>query len=531
MVRFIPFLILCGLVSAAASPDEVTQNRRHATFQQRRVKLFLNLQHEITSLADRYRQQGQAEVANLLNDESTRLTSPVSAFVPPHMAVAKPSSEPQWRAELQRLSTDRAQEMYVLARQTLRAKFPSLAYAMIQDVLRINPDHRLARSVIGHQMFRDPRQARDRSYAGEWVTAFEARKRSGRTPETKHRRFGWIPAGHVERYEGGERFYRGRWMSAEKEQEQRRDFRNAWEIRTEHFLVKTNTSLEEGVQISQQLETFHGWLRTNLAGFFDTPAELQRRFEQTGVRIRRTAAPMEVHYYATKEEYQKRMIGKIPPNQDTNGLYWDADRTCYFFRNDKMNARGTVFHEATHQILDLATKSQRVSAARHRQQLLREQTLRPWRICEKSNFWIIEGLACYFESFEIGENGECSVGRPDHIRFVGAQHRLLVNDFFVPFRNFMALGHEQFMTHPNRRQFYTQASGVAHFLMNYQDGLYRDDLVTLLAAVYRPGVEEIRREPSIARISGIDFAVLDQQYREHMQVLQDWVAEAELNKQ
>ncbi|HAD61153.1 MAG TPA: hypothetical protein DCG12_18075, partial [Planctomycetaceae bacterium] len=65
----------------------------------------------------------------------------------------------------------------------------------------------------------------------------------------------------------------------------------------------------------------------------------------------------------------------------------------------------------------------------------------------------------------------------------------------------------------------------------YQEGLYRDDLVQLLSAVYRPTVEEIRREPSIARISGVDFAVLDQQYRDHMQDLQDQVSEQTLNDQ
>lgn len=529
MFRLLHILVFTSLSLVSSAADE--ENRRHAVFQKKRVDLLLNLQHEISTVAKRYRDGGETTAADILTAASESLSTPFSGFVPPRFIAPDNTPAQRWSAELKRLQTDGAQQMYVLARQTLRAKFPSLAYSMINDVLRIDSDHRLARSVIGHQMFRDPLLRDDRKYAGEWVTAFEARKRSGRAPEILHARFGWIPRAQVERYEGGERLYRGRWVSAEKEQELRRDFSNAWEIQSEHFLVKTNTSLEEGVEISQKLETFHRWLRTHMAGFFDTPAELQRRFEQTGVRFRRTADPMEVHYYATKEEYQKRMVGKIPPNQDTNGLYWDADKTCYFFRNDKVNAKGTVFHEATHQILDLATKSQRVSAARRRQQLLRERTLRPWRICEKSNFWIIEGLACYFESFEIAEDGSCSVGRPDHIRFVGAQHRLLVNSFFVPFRNFMALGHEQFMTHPNRRQFYTQASGVAHFLMSYQEGLYRDDLVQLLSAVYRPTVEEIRREPSIARISGVDFAVLDQQYRDHMQDLQDQVSEQTLNDQ
>ena len=38
---------------------------------------------------------------------------------------------------------------------------------------------------------------------------------------------------------------------AGEEAEIRRDFRHAWEIRTEHFLVKTNHSLERGVEIAR----------------------------------------------------------------------------------------------------------------------------------------------------------------------------------------------------------------------------------------------------------------------------------------
>ena len=131
--------------------------------------------------------------------------------------------------------------------------------------------------------------------------------------------------------------------------------------------MKTNVSLEEGVQLSTKLEIFHAWLQQNFAAFFETPKSLQERFEKAGrpSSARRTR-PMEVHYYATRDEYQKRVQGKVPPNIETNGLYWQPDRTCYFYRNPEKQDLSTLFHEATHQILDVATADARRVAARAR---------------------------------------------------------------------------------------------------------------------------------------------------------------------
>lgn len=407
-----------------------------------------------------------------------------------------------------------------MARRCLQANLPALAYNIVHDVLRLNPDHRHARSILGQQLFHDRARQDDPAYAGEWVSPFEAQRRSGKNPETNHPDFGWIPVNYVERYENGERYYRGRWISKQKEAELRRDFQNCWEIRTENFLVKTNASLEEGVAISRKLERFHGWLTTNMAAFFDTPQALEEKFEQA--QVRRHAVqdrPMEVHYYASRDEYNRRLRGKIPADRVTNGVYWEPDLTCYFFRNPEDPEQRTVFHEATHQIFDITTKQHRLTAARRRKLLMRERQIRPWRICEHSNFWIIEGLACYFESFEIND-GVVSVGSPDYIRFRGAKQRYLQDGFYVPLQNFMALGHDDFMRHPNVAQFYTQASGVAHFLLHYKDGVYRDDLVRLLASVYRPDLKNLEKQPSLQEISGVNFRAFDQQYREHLENLQ-----------
>ncbi|MFY9254318.1 MAG: hypothetical protein WAO83_12740 [Fuerstiella sp.] len=511
-------VLLAG--SAVGQIQNSTAVRRLEQFRERRSEILLNLRHELSQLSQQCFDNGLKQAAEDVTAIQLDLTSPTEGTSLPTLVQLPvsnrlPREEQLWRNRLTTIRSEKAKELYSLARQTLRADLPSLAYQLIHDVLRLDPDHKDARAVLGLQLFNDPRNADDPNYAGEWVSLFEADKRSGSKPEVNHPVYGWIPAANVDRYAEGVRPWRGKWVSEQKEAELRRDFANAWEIRTEHFLIKTNTSLEEGVVISRKLELFHDWLHSNFAAFFDTPAALEERFANTTARRRGVLPkPMEVHYYSTRDEYERRLKGKVPPNV-TNGLYWEPDRTCYLFRNDDDVDLNAAFHETTHQMLDLPTIDDRNAAARKRQLLLRERDRRRWELCENSNFWVLEGLACYMESFRMDE-GVVSIGDPSHIRFVGAKQRLLDDGFYVDLRSLSTLGMDAFQSHPNVRQLYTQGSGVAHFLLHYQDGIYRDALIKLLAGVYRPDLKDVRTEPSLEKITGVPFEVLDQQYREHM---------------
>ena len=102
------------------------------------------------------------------------------------------------------------------------------------------------------------------------------------------------------------------------------------------------------------------------------------------------------------------------------------------------------------------------------------------------------------------------------VRQLAAQTRLLRDGFYIPLETFCRLGKQEFQHHPNRAQLYSQASGVAHFLMHYDDGRYRDDLVTLLEHIYRPDGRNPQMNVSLAEITGVGYTELNKQYREHM---------------
>lgn len=521
-------VVVCVSSETCHGQTSSRSSLRQTQFRKQRRDALLGLRHELSQLSQQCFDNGLKDLAQDVTVLSLDLTETSQSPSLPRMArlpigANVPQAERIVMNRLQTLRVDKAKELYSLARSALRvAKMPSLAYELIHDVLRLDPDHKLARAVLGQQLFHDSRRKNDPAYAGEWVSPFEASRRTGTKPEVNHPVYGWIAASNVARFDEGLRPWKGRWISAAKEAELRRDFANGWEVRTEHFLVRTNTSLEEGVAVSRKLEVYYGWLYSNFAAFFDTPADLQKRFEQAqpGIRRRTNNRPMEVHFYASREEYNQRTRGKVPPTIVTNGLYWEPDRTCYLFRNPEDPGLSTAFHEATHQILDWATRDNRQVAARKLLRVTGGRSGKQWVLCRNSNFWLLEGIACYMESFQIdGDTGNVSIGSPDYIRFVGATHRLLQDDFYIDLRTFSGLGKDAFRKHPNHTQLYTQGSGFAHFLLHYDDGVYRDAFVQLLSEVYRPNLATITTEPSLEKLTGVPFDAMDLQYRQHMNTL------------
>src|SRR5262249_1664296 len=152
------------------------------------------------------------------------------------------------------------------------------------------------------------------------------------------------------------------------------------------------------------------------AAFFSTPDQMTKLFQTSGpssnLQFRRD--PYDVHYFRTREEYVERLHAKIPQIAITNGLYYTGDRVAYFFNNvnnPNQAEQDTLFHEATHQLFYENVKADRTVAL-------------------DANFWIVEGIACYMESYR-AVNGESTVGDPHHIRIQNARERCVLDGFYV----------------------------------------------------------------------------------------------------
>ena len=377
--------------------------------------------------------------------------------------------------------------LHVLARQALNAGSVSYALDLVREAARQNPDNPIARRVLGF--------VRDQA---EWVSPFEATMR--RADQVWHDDFGWLPASHVERYEGGERFSAGRWISAEQDAELHRDFSNPWIIRTENYVVRTNHSLEQGVRVASQLENFHDYFVETFAPFFWDGTEMQARFRGTTAG-RRNANPYQVHYFRLRDEYNQRLVQKIPKIAMTNGLYYTADRVAYFYHDEATAADDALFHEATHQLMYEALSYHRnVGGAAH--------------------FWVIEGIACYMESFRV-EDGQFSVGDPDHIRVAAARRRYLEMRDYLPLARLATMGVQEFQNLPLQelQQNYSQAAGMSHFFMHANEGRYRNAFIEHLAQLYEVSPQGRRRIQGLAELTGLSNAALDDLYGQYMESL------------
>jgi hypothetical protein len=173
----------------------------------------------------------------------------------------------------------------------------------------------------------------------------------------------------------------------------------------------------------------------------------------------------------------------------SEGVYIGGSKRAFFFDAKDQGDR-TIYHEATHQLFH---QTRRVADD----------------VGYRANFWIVEGIAMYMETLR-REDGFLVLGGFDAVRMADARHRLLVDGFYVPLSEFASYGMERLQSDKRMRTLYTQAAGLANFLVHYDGGRYRDALVAYLSAVY-DGRDTAATLPQLAGSSSAD---LDKQYRE-----------------
>ena len=439
---------------------------------------------ENSFLSDADRIRKRAKTIELTSQELDNLPTHVLPELPKNLDPI----EERWRVKLAHVQREYAKDLYKFSRQAIREQNASLAFDLIRRCVYYDPDHQQGRMLLGFVKDDD-----------QWVTPF-VRSMKGLVDDPK---YGWLPEEHVIKYQNGQRLFEGRWISAEREQIERSDFRKAWEIETEHFEIRTNYSLERGVELGRRLETFYRFFKREYADFFNTPQKIEALLSSKPTRSK----PHRIHYYRSKDEFVRVLESSQPGIEQANGFYWPRQRTAYFFHVDDPEAADlnieTMYHEVAHQLL---SESGRVQ----------------FDVGELAHFWVIEGFACYLESFEVDDDGSVRIGDPKHPRIYWAKQKALDEEFFVPMQRFTAYGRRQFMTDADaetKHAYYSQATGMCHFLLHFNDGQYRDKFVEYLTLVYSPNSRSRNRTKSLAQVLEVPFATLDRQYLEYLQTL------------
>jgi hypothetical protein len=479
-------VLLAFTAWAAILPAAFAQNSpKLARYEQQRRDLLAKFHSELDGVIRYCEQQGLAKDADIVRawKKPVRGRDLLSQSLPdtvlPNLPGNLSEAERAWRVQLRHQRKKIAQDLYLLSRRLLNAGETSAAWHVLREVAWFDSDNERTRSILGFQRSGD-----------RWVTPFEAKMIKEKL--IWHDRFGWLPASSADRYQAGERKFGTRWITADREAAVRQNFAHAWEVETDHFLVKTNVSLEKGVEIAKDLEDYYSFFRRTYPEFFNSPEVLKRLFEGGS---RRNREPFIVHFYRTRDEYMKKLLKDNPQLGITNGIYMPDHKIAYFYNNPDSSVESTLYHEATHQIL---------------------YQLHPQRrsIGEREHFWIVEGLACYMESFR-KKDGVVSIGDPASIRFQAARYRLLQEDYQVPLARLAEMGKLPFQNDRKIAMNYSQSSGLAHFFMHFDNGRYRDALIQHVALLYRPSTRRVRIA-GLDVLTGVSYRELDEQYRAHL---------------
>lgn len=474
--------LACACLSAAGGEEHSIAERHRALLQANAVAL--------EALADWCEQNGLTDRAADTRDwivPQAPLTL-VLALPPSVNDTTKqtpPDDDPprvqQWRRQFVDLRQAQADRLFELALVAAETRDFTPAYQLIHEVLRENPDHERARLLLGYKQF-----------DGRWRTQYEISK--AQAQQVWHPRFGWLSENQVARYESGERRYRGRWVSAADETASRANLERGWEVVTEHYQVRTNHSLESGVRLAERLERFYGAWRQVFARFVMNDDQWDRLFREGAP----TGAPKrhQVVLYRNRGEFIQALEREQPSIRISTGYYSPKSRKAFYFAGSEEDD-STLYHEAAHQLFAETRPTSRDAG-------------------RDANFWIVEGVACWIESFRPAD-GLAMIGGVDALRLRNARTRLVRDRFYQPLGQLAAMSVVDVQTSPQISLLYSESAGLTYFLMYADDGRYREPLVAFLNAVYAR-----RDKPStLAELTGVDFHELDRQYRDFIEGLAD----------
>jgi hypothetical protein len=406
-------------------------------------------------------------------------------------------------------------DLFDLARQAAEIGQSSLAFQWATEVLREDPNHAEARRVLGYEQL-----------GGHWLTAYGAKMQAA--GKTWHPTFGWIAMADVARYEKGERLLNGRWVTAGADAARHSDIKHGWELRTDHFLVTTNKSLEAAADLAARLERLYQVWRELYAGFYLSEKEVRGLFASTS-QPRAQARPFRVFFHRDRNQYNAALRARQPRIDETLGIYFDAFREAHFFAGDDVVAGGSPANSGVG--LNSSTGGPPVATLYHEavHQLFQESKLTGKHIGATANAWVIEGVATYFET--LTEHTDASgglyytIGDATKGRLPAARQRLR-EGYYIPLADLVRLGKDELQRPENIAKRYSQSCGLAAFLLDGEQGRYREPLVRYLQAVYA-GRDT---ERTLAEVTGKSYSELDAAYRRYMESLPQAAISVKVNE-
>ena len=489
-------------------PVELKATRRE--IEEREAKALESL---ADSLAGDGMAQARSEVRRLLprtkpRDGASRVTPLPEVVAHPARGLAsvgsgngKPTGKDTgqaWLTEVQKIRFKTASELFDLAKRAAAARPPEYSHAAVylREVLQRQPDHSEARRLLGYV-----------PYESGWARPFAVRKL--KEGNVNHPIFGWVPADWVQPLDRGElptyaaRGQKVRWLPAQEADRLRSNWKNPWQITTEHFDIQSDVPLGEAIEFARRLEAFYDVFFTLLADLVGENLPLARRFHSPSLTAETSYRPHQVFYFATKDEFVEHLRPSTGDDIDQSLGYYYPPRPgkgnreiAYFFRDveGQIPVTATLYHEVSHQLLF--------------------ETAGPNAFTKNvGNYWVFEGLlGTYFETVTPQSDGSLEVGGLVGERLAAAQQSL-ADGRFLPLEQFLTLDQKAFNRADRIHANYQQAMALAVFLMQWNDGIYRDAFIDFVRDAYRG---RIRRSTgrSLEDRLGEPLKVVEKQFRD-----------------
>ena len=362
----------------------------------------------------------------------------------------------QWHRRFQDLRRERAESLFAESKAAINQGQPARAYQMLYEVLREDPDHADARRILGYAKI-----------GSEWKLP-EWEKATVRQPPFNHPITAWRA-------------------------------RSYWSLETPHYQMVSNDQGELR-EAAVQLENLHTLWRQIFFRYWSSPEALAARFAATSEPLSRERPKMQVVIFKSRQQYAQHVASAHPKAATTLGLYDDKQRIAFFFGGDK-SVYPTWYHEATHQLFaeGVTGTINEPGQTRH--------------------FWALEGAALYMESLA-QHAGYWTAGGCEADRLQFARYRVMTGSLDLPLARISALSREEIQASDDIGRIYTQAAGLAHFLIDGESGKHRAAVVDLLTAIYR-GEDKL---DSLATFTGHPLPKLDEAYRGFLNVTDDDLA-------
>ncbi len=386
----------------------------------------------------------------------------------------------EYESRFRQLRMTASNDYLRMAKKAVSLGSVSFGFQLLMQSLHENPDNPGSRKILGYKKTQNG-----------WQTDFETLNL--RMGNVLHDRFGWIPKKYVKKYEDGQRFYNGQWISEEQDAALHNTIEKGWVVETGHFTIITDSSIEDAVKVGQEVEKLYRVWKQLFLNYYATEPQIRSLFEKESSKF--TAAPKHrICLFKTDEEYRAYLTQAGMMVSGSVGMYIHRSTgegvSCFVAGEENFR---TMFHEVTHQLFEESCKTNPKNGDR-------------W------NYWVIEGAATFMESFHETEDGTLAVGGFSDERMRSARIYAVNSNVFTPFEEFVRVNRSTWQSAPQAGRYYAQACGMAHFLVFYDHGKYRDAFGRILFDVYS-GSDAL---DTVSKRTGASWETLNKEYQEYI---------------